>query len=248
MINFLTAEYSKLLKRKNFYIALTLMILTSLANLILFFIFNDLSVVTESDMQEIMIRLVSNKFMAIIMVFMTTVFLAGTNGHMVKNAITIGYSRIEIYFAKLFVGGTILLVLLFTSMVTTMAFCGIWLNNIFTIDAFWFALARFALAAMLYLALFTISLTLCYILNSNTLFAIVYFIIFLVCSEIISTIAAINSNLAYLQKLTITYQLASLQYADNSFPMWPYIIGITPTYTIITAIIGSVIVNRKDIK
>ena len=249
MINFLTAEYNKLFKRKNFYFGLTITILASLLNIIIMLITNpDINALTYTELQQLMLRFIGNKFVVILIIFMITVTLAGVNVSNVKNAITIGYTRLEIYFAKLILGVSIITILLFSSMISTFFCCGIWLYNLLNITAFWEALIRFALLYMVYIAIFSIALTLCYIINYNMLFAIIYFILFLVLSEIITTTSMYSKTIHDITNLFLTQQLDNIILSAHNVYLWPYVVGTTTGYTALTLILGALIINRKDIK
>ena len=117
-----------------------------------------------------------------------------------------------------------------------------------SVEIFWGALIRFALLYMLYIALYIISITLCFIINYNMLFAIVYFVLFLVLTQIIETTATFASISSTLAQLTLTHQLDQIIYMDTNFSVWHYIVGSTVSYSVASMVLGSIILNRKDIR
>ena len=248
MINYLTAEFNKLLHRKNFYLGLSFVILASLINIIILPLTNPhYTSITYTELQQLLLHFVGNKFIAVITVFVITVSISGANGSNVKNAITMGYSRLQIYFSKIIIGASIITFLLFAAIIATFIFTGIWFYHLFTIRAVWEALIRFSLVYLVYIALFAISLTLCYVINYNMLFAIVYFVLFRVLAEIFSTTS--NSQvIQIIANYTLTNQLEGIILGDHKMYLWPYVLGTSVGYTAFTLILGAIIINRKDIK
>lgn len=251
MINYLSAEFTKLFKRKNFYLGMFLIIILSILNItisIIMYNSNNISP-TTSQIQEIVMRFFANKFIAVIMIYIVTTFIADTSYNTIKNAIAIGYSRTTVYFSKLIVGTAAIALLASASMISTLSYYAIWLGELFEISILWNSLLRYVLCMLIFISLYVISITLYYLLSNQLFYTMLYFILMLVITELIEVSTSYNDISFTLSKILLTHHLNTLIYSAQLTTSDYLMIVLSAIGYCVTIIpLGAVILSRKDIK
>lgn len=271
MLNLLRVEQYKLMKNKVFWVLVSIIVAVAFVSVFLFFLEEkgilesiegeNFSIVVNEQETEFMPTGGISFFMEITPEWMITVLLISVLGAFmiatenligtIKNTVSIGYSRHQIYLSKLVVFniGTIVLHLLISVAFGVFGTLFFGIGDLPPMDEF-ILIGKIGLLSSLYLISFaTIAMFFSMIVRGSGLAILISFTFFLICGPFLTFLAQKYILFETMSHYSVYYRFMTIMGSDlNQAKILLELITIPIITSIVFIILGMIIFKKKDIQ